>query len=135
MSIELYFSQHFGVSRELLEEHGAFDISLACDVPLLVNPFLPFNSERPEYLHDGIIRYLVFLRDRAAPNLNPGLIKSWCMFQEISQNWLGFTVLGNAGCGCGLGMVLVCGGKVFEDLSRKWDPRLKSSPKHHLRSV
>lgn len=30
MSIELYFSQHFGVSRDLLEEYGAFDISLAC---------------------------------------------------------------------------------------------------------
>lgn len=48
-----------------------------------------------------MIRYLVFLRDRATPDLDPGLIKSWYMFQEVKQNWLGFTVLGNSGSGLG----------------------------------
>lgn len=103
MAIEMYFSQHFGVSPTLLEEYGAFDISLASDLPLFIDPFLLFNSQKPEYrdLHEGMIRYLVFLRGRATPDLDPGLIKSWYMFQEVKQNWLGFTVLGNSGSGLG----------------------------------
>lgn len=103
MTIELYFTQHFGIDQDVLEGYGAFDISLASDLPLFVDPFLLFNSRKQEYrdLHDGIIRYLVFLRDRAAPDLDPALIKSWYMFQEVKQNWLGFTVLGNSGSGLG----------------------------------
>lgn len=103
MVIELYFSQHFGVSPKVLEDYGAFDVSLASDLPLFVDPFLLFNSKKQEYrdLHDGMIRYLIFLRDRATPDLDPGLIKSWYMFQEVKQNWLGFTVLGNSGSGLG----------------------------------
>lgn len=103
MAIELYFSQYFGVSPDELEAYGAFDISLVSDLPLFVDPFLLFNSEKHEYrdLHDKIIRYLVFLRDHATPDLDPGLIKSWYMFQEVKQNWLGFTVLGNSGSGLG----------------------------------
>ncbi|OJV27872.1 MAG: hypothetical protein BGO26_16460 [Actinobacteria bacterium 69-20] len=103
MAIELYFSQYFGISPNELEAYGAFDISLVSDLPLFVDPFLLFNSEKHEYrdLHDKIIRYLVFLRDHANPDLDPGLIKSWYMFQEVKQNWLGFTVLGNSGSGLG----------------------------------
>lgn len=103
MAIELYFSQYFGVSPTVLEDCGAFDISLASDLPLFIDPFLLFNSKKQDYrgLHDGMIRYLVFLRDRATPDLDPGLIKSWYMFQEVKQNWLGFTVLGNTGSGLG----------------------------------
>lgn len=103
MAIELYFSQYFGVSPNELETYGAFDISLVSDLPLFIDPFLLFNSEKHEYrdLHDKIIRYLVFLRDRATPDLDPGLIKSWYMFQEVKQNWLGFTLLGNSGNGLG----------------------------------
>lgn len=103
MVIELYFAQHFGVSPKVLDECGAFDISLASDLPLFVDPFLLFNSKKQEYrdLHDGMIRYLVFLRDRATPDLGPGLIKSWYMFQEVKQNWLGFTVRGSSGSGLG----------------------------------
>lgn len=103
MSIELYFSQHFDISPGVLEDYGAFDISLVSDLPLFVDPFLLFNSKKQEYreLHDEIIRYLVFLRDRATSDLDQGLIKSWYMFQEVKQNWLGFTVLGNSGSGLG----------------------------------
>ncbi|MCO5173094.1 MAG: hypothetical protein M9914_02800 [Trueperaceae bacterium] len=59
----------------MLEEYGAFDISLACDVPLFVDPFLLFNIKEQGYRdqHDGIIRLLLF-RDRAAPGIaaSPG---------------------------------------------------------------
>ncbi|MBG6059959.1 hypothetical protein RCH16_003416 [Cryobacterium sp. MP_M5] len=103
MAIELYFTQYFGVTPEALEEYGAFDISLASDLPLFVDPFLLFNSERPEYkaLHEDIIKYLTFLRDRAGAALSPALIKAWYKFSEVKQNWLGFTLLGNSGSGLG----------------------------------
>jgi hypothetical protein len=100
---ELYFSEYFDISPAALEAFGAFDISLASDLPLFVDPFLLFHSPKPEYqtLHDGIVRYLVFLRDRASDDLDPGLIASWYQFKEVKQNWLGFTQMGNGGSGLG----------------------------------
>lgn len=47
--MELYFSQHFDVDPDLLEEYGALDISLVSDLPLFVDPFLLFNSDDPDY--------------------------------------------------------------------------------------
>lgn len=104
MGIELYVTQHFGVDPAVMEGYGAFDISLASDLPLFVDPFLLFNSEKPEYLalHAGIIKYLTFLRDRADRPLTSGLINAWYKFSEVKQNWLGFTLLGNAGSGLGV---------------------------------
>lgn len=57
MVIELYFSQHFGVSPKVLQDYGAFDVSLASDLPLFVDPFLLFNSKKQEYrdLHDAYL--------------------------------------------------------------------------------
>lgn len=97
--MELYFSQHFEVDPDVLRNYGAFDISVVSDLPLFVDPFLLFNSEKPEYqeLHQGIIKYLLFLRDRASADLDPGLIAAWYRFKEVKQNWLGFTLLGNGG--------------------------------------
>lgn len=98
--MKLYFSEFFGVDPQTLADYGAFNISVASDLPLFIDPFLLFNSKKPEYqaLHDKIIRYLRFLRDKAtADNLDPALIDSWYRFKEVKQNWLGFTVLGNGG--------------------------------------
>ncbi len=97
--MELYFSDYFEVDSRKLEEYGALDISVVTDLPLFIDPFLLFNSDKPEYehLHEGIIEYLIFLRDEANPNLDPALVKAWYRFKEVKQNWLGFTVLGNSG--------------------------------------
>lgn len=100
----IYFSDVFGVDQSLLEAHGAFNIALVNDLPLFVDPFLLFDSERPELreLHDGIIRYLVFVRDRAqAEELTEGAISQWLFFREVKQNWLGFSRQGNSGTGLG----------------------------------
>jgi len=99
----LYFSDQFGIDPAVLEVYGAFDISIVSDLPLFIDPFLLFNSDKSEYqaLHEQILRYLYFLREKAAPDLDPGLIKSWYRFKEVKQNWLGFTVLGNGGSGLG----------------------------------
>lgn len=101
--MNLHFSQYFRVSSAELKECGAFDVSVVSDLPLFIDPFLLFNSERPEYqeLHESIIRYLIYLRDKATEDLDDGIIDSLYRFKEVKQNWLGFTVLGNRGSGLG----------------------------------
>lgn len=101
----LYFSEYFGVDPTVLDRYGAFDISVVSDLPLFIDPFLLFNSDKAEYqaLHRQILEYLFFLRDKASPSLDDGLLHAWYRFKEVRQNWLGFTVLGNGGSGLGGG--------------------------------
>lgn len=103
MNGDLYFSQIFGIEPEVLEQYGALDVSLISDLPLFVDPFLLFHSDKPEYqaLHEEIIKYLVFLRDKSSLTLDTALIRSLYSFKEVKQNWLGFTFLGNDGRGLG----------------------------------
>lgn len=99
----VFFSDRFNVHPAVLEKYGAFDISVVTDLPVFIDPFLLFNSSKKKYiaLHHQILDYLRFLRDQAADDLDPGLIKSWYTFKEVKQNWLGFTVGGNDGHGLG----------------------------------
>lgn len=100
----IYFSDVFGVEPTVVDAYGAFNIALVNDLPLFVDPFLLFDSERPELraLHDDIIKYLVFVRDRAqADELTEGAISHWLFFREVKQNWLGFSRQGNSGTGLG----------------------------------
>lgn len=48
----------------MLEAYGAFDVSVASDLPLSADPFLLFHSDKPEYqeLHQKILHYPRFLR-------------------------------------------------------------------------
>ncbi len=76
---EIYFTDFFKVPPEVLEEYGAFNISLINDLPLFIDPFLLFNSEKEEYqrLHEQIIQYVRFLRDKSvAGGIDEGLLKS-----------------------------------------------------------
>ena len=105
INIEIYFSDVFEVDPDDLEAHGAFNISVVNDLPLFIDPFLLFNSKKPEYrlLHDEMIRYLRFLRDKAAAGVvEAGLIEAWFTFHEVKQNWLGFSKNGNTGSGLGV---------------------------------
>lgn len=102
--MELYLSQYLQISPTDLAEYGAFDVSVASDLPLFIDPFLLFHSRKPEYqeLHQSILRYLRFLRDKASEGpLEPGLVAGLYKFKEVKQNWFGFTVLGNGGHGLG----------------------------------
>lgn len=47
-----------------LKNYGAVDISLINDLPLFIDPFLLFGSEKEEYkaIHRKIIHYLFFLK-------------------------------------------------------------------------
>lgn len=103
--MNIYFTDFFDVPEQVLEDYGAFNISLLVDLPLFVDPFLLFNSKKPAYqrLHQGIVEYLRFLRDHAAGKEVPrGLLKARYCFKEVRQTWLGFCVESNSGHGLGL---------------------------------
>lgn len=100
-----FFSDHFGIEPAVLSQHGALDVSLITDLPLFIDPFLLFNSKKPEYrqLHDELIRYLVFLRDKSqTTDVNDALLRVWYCFPEVKQTWLGFSIEGNQGSGLGI---------------------------------
>lgn len=101
--MELHFSQCFDVAPASLREYGAFDISVVSDLPLFIDPFLLFTSEKQEYqdLHESILTYLRYLRDVATEDLDRARIRDLYRFKEVKQNWLGFTLLGNGGSGLG----------------------------------
>src|SRR5690625_7867249 len=102
--MKIYFSDFFEVSPKELEAYGAFDPSLINDLPLFIDPFLLFNSDKPEYqkLHDDIIQYVAFLRDRSEKEgISKGLIKAWFLFPEVKQTWFGYSKIGNGGSGLG----------------------------------
>jgi hypothetical protein len=104
-TVAIYFSDVFGVAPRILERYGAFNVSLVNDLPLFIDPFLLFNSRRPKYrkLHDEMIAYLSFLREKSAPgSIGDGLLKAWYTFKEVRQNWFGFSRTGNRGSGLGL---------------------------------
>lgn len=102
--MNVYFSDFFDIDPLVLDNYGALNISLINDLPLFVDPFLLFNSDKDEYkkLHDEIITYLGFLKDVSSGNeIKSGLLKSWYLFPEVKQNWLGFSKIGNSGAGLG----------------------------------
>jgi hypothetical protein len=103
--MKVFFSEWFGIDPVLLEQHGAFNVSLINDLPLFIDPFLLFTSEKGEYreLHDKIIEYLLFLRDQALKGaVDEGLLRAWYTFPEVKQLWLGFSLKGNSGSGLGI---------------------------------
>jgi hypothetical protein len=100
-----FIADYFGLSQKTFDTYGALNVSVVNDLPLFIDPFLLFNSEKDEYrrLHDHIIQYLIFLRDKAAAGPpNDDLLRVWYCFPEVKQNWLGFSVSGNGGAGLGM---------------------------------
>jgi len=104
--MNVYFSDFFNVDPAAIEEYGAFNISLINDLPLFIDPFLLFNSDKKEYqnLHKDILKYVAFLRDRSTSmKIGDGLLRSWYCFPEVKQTWLGYSEIGNRGRGPGIG--------------------------------
>lgn len=102
----IYFTDFFNVAPKVLADYGAFNVSPIVDLPLFVDPFLLFTSDKSEYqgLHDEIIKYLRFLRDQSTGGkVNDGLLKAWYCFHEVHQNRLGFCTTGSKGAGLGMG--------------------------------
>lgn len=100
----VYFSDVFDIAPEEVDEYGAFNIALVNDLPLFIDPFLLYDSKDSRYqrLHEQIIEYLCFLKERALSNeLTEGAVSHWLLFKEVKQNWLGFSESGNSGTGLG----------------------------------
>lgn len=99
----MFFSDYFHVDSELIKEYGAVDVSLICDIPYFVDPMLIFNSEKNEYiqLHENIIKYFHFLYKKSKQNLNEKEILAWFSFNEVPNNWLGYSLSGNSGLALG----------------------------------
>lgn len=95
----MLFSEKFEVEKDKIEEYGAIDISLICDIPLFVDPMLIFNSEKSDYkiLHKSIIKYFHFLAKKSEQKLEKGDIKLWYTFNEVCNNWFGYALEGNKG--------------------------------------
>lgn len=103
--MEIYFSDVFDIPPDNLENFGAFNVSLVNDLPLFIDPFLLFNSGKPEYqkLHHQMIKYLRFLKSYSENGqIHEGLLRSWFIFSEVKQNWLGYSLVGNSGSGLGI---------------------------------
>lgn len=99
------FSDFFEISEDVIEEYGAFNISLVSDLPLFIDPFRLFNSSRADYqvLHEQIIEYLVYLRDKSlSGKLDKGLMEDLFTFREVKQNWMGYSKTSNKGSGLGM---------------------------------
>jgi hypothetical protein len=103
--LKVYFSDFFDVDGDIIEDYGAVNISLINDLPLFIDPFLLFNSEKEQYqtIHREIIDYLLFLKSQAEahPTVPSGMLSAWYLFPEIKQTWLGFSLSGNSGRGLG----------------------------------
>lgn len=95
----MLFSEKFKVEKNKIEEYGAIDISLVCDIPLFIDPMLIFNSEKEEYqeLHKNIIKYFHFLAKKSEQKLEKSDIKTWYTFNEVCNNWFGYALEGNKG--------------------------------------
>lgn len=101
--MKIYFSDFFEISPDKIERYGAFNISLLNDLPLFIDPFLLFNSEKEEYqtLHKEIVDYVIFLKSLSETEIDDGLVKSLFRFPEVKQNWFGYSKTGNSGAGLG----------------------------------
>ncbi|MBW2941345.1 hypothetical protein [Zhongshania aquimaris] len=102
--MNIYFSDYFGVTKDEFDAYGVFNVSLINDLPVFIDPFLLFGSEKDEYqkLHQEIIKYITFLREMSDKGtISKGLIKHWFLFPEVKQNWLGYSKVGNGGSGLG----------------------------------
>lgn len=103
--VKVYFSDFFNVDEDIIESYGAVNISLINDLPLFIDPFLLFNSDRNDYqqIHQEMINYLLFLQKQSQMNtcLTSGMRRAWFSFSEVKQTWLGFSLSGNSGCGMG----------------------------------
>ena len=104
-NICIHFSDFFGIEPEVVENYGAFNISLLADMPVFIDPFKLFASNKEEYnlLHDEIIKYLCFLRDYCIshPRIENWVLKELFSFPEVKNLYMGFSSFGNQGKGLG----------------------------------
>lgn len=100
---KLLFSDYFEIDDKIIENFGALNICLSSDLPMFIDPFLLFASEKPEYkkLHKKVVNHLLILKSYATENGGKDVDINLFRFPEIKQNWLGLAEYGNGGKGLG----------------------------------
>ena len=103
--IAIHFSEYFDLDPKVLKDYGAFDVALTFDVPVFIDPFRLYASDKKDYneLHERIIRYLRFLRDccREKNYISKGFSKEFLQFPEVRHIYMGFCRTSNSGRGLG----------------------------------
>ena len=102
-NFKLLFSDYFDIDNSVLEDYGALNICLSSDLPMFIDPFLLFASEKEEYkkLHKEVVNHLLILKEYATENGGKNVDINLFRFPEIKQNWLGLSEYGNGGKGLG----------------------------------
>jgi len=127
--MKIYFSDFFKVKPDIIEDYGAFNVSLLNDLPLFIDPFLLFGNSSLDYrnLHNSILKYLTFLKQKAELGINKySQIQSWYIFPEVKQNWFGYSKIGNKGRGLGKKFGTAFSSSihiVFDDLGKEEIPQ------------
>lgn len=100
---KLLFSEYFNIDESVLTNYGALNLCLSSDLPLFLDPFLLFASEKDDYkkLHKHVVNHLVLLKGYATENGGVDVDSRLFRFPEIKQNWLGLSQYGNGGKGLG----------------------------------
>ena len=102
-NFKLLFSDYFEIDNLILDKFGALNICLSSDLPMFIDPFLLFASEKPVYkrLHKEVVNHLLILKGYAIENGGKDVDINLFRFPEIKQNWLGLAEYGNGGKGLG----------------------------------
>ena len=102
-NFKILFTDYFDVDKSILDNYGALNLCLSSDLPLFLDPFLLFASDKQEYktLHKNIVEHLITLKNIAVENRTTASKNNLFKFSEIKQNWLGMSKYGNDGKGLG----------------------------------
>lgn len=99
----MLFSDVFKISKQVIENYGAINLSLASDTPLYIDPLLIYSNDdeniRSQY--QNIVKYLLFLNKQAKKDSSKDSIRYYFTFKEIKNNWLGVSKKGNVGSALG----------------------------------
>ena len=105
-NIAIHFSDFFDLKNNELKQYGAFDVSLTFDIPVFIDPFRLYASDKKEYneLHERIVGYLRFLRDYCSDNssISNGQLRDYFLFPEVRNIFMGFCKTSNSGRGLGM---------------------------------
>lgn len=93
----VFFSEYFWINSDDNNQHDFFDIVLDMDLPIFIDPFLIFCSDKKEYqeLYSHIINYLKFLTEKSILDISKAEFKQYYYFQEVQETHIWFSLQWN----------------------------------------
>lgn len=88
-----FFSEHFWITKESMDQYWAMDIVINHDNPLFIDPFLLYASKKKIFRkrHENIIEYLSYLKDKSMESLTTQELKQYYCFSEVWNNQLWYS--------------------------------------------